>query len=127
MIETEIWIPNPEKPGYLMLERKKTYAEVFEELVQVLKEQGVYDGLDYFSNMMRREQEKGEFRDWRWIACYAVEGGNEGHYIHVATIFDNTSEHWKTETVFMGKTFMGMDHALNVANICTKAFYGNRG
>lgn len=125
MIETEIWVPNPEKPGYLMLERKKTIDEVYEELVEILKEQGVYDELDYFNNSMRwQKKSKMDFPKYRWISCYAVEGGSEGHYIHVDVIWEELgSEHWNSEILFTGKTFCGIDHALKVANICTKAFY----
>jgi hypothetical protein len=116
-IETEIWVNNPEKPGYLMLERKKTLNEVFKELVQVLREHGVYEELDYFHVTVGEDKNR-DFPDFHKIACFAVEGGSEGHYIHIAVITATG-----TDTIFLGKTFCGIEHALNVSNISTKAFY----
>ncbi|PLS19067.1 hypothetical protein CVD28_01285 [Bacillus sp. M6-12] len=117
-IETEIWVANLEKPGYLKMERKKTVQEVFDELVTVLKEQEVYGEMDYFQISVGNDK-KGDFPVFRWIACFAVEGGSEGHYIHIEVITP-TGE---TETIFLGKTFLGIEHALKVSNICTQSFY----
>jgi hypothetical protein len=126
-IETEIWVPNPEKPGYLMLERMKTIGEVYDELEQILKEQGIYGEMDYFGissgwNGRKQEARKQDFPNYRWIACFAVEGGSEGHYIHVEIISAEGGK-WKREIIFLGKTFCGLEHALKVSNICTQAFY----
>lgn len=120
-IEIEIYRPHPEKPGYLKLERNKTIVEVYDELVPILKEQGVYDELDYFT-ISGSWQDEREFPNYRWIACFAVEGGNEGHYIHVEAI-SNADGEFQREIVFLGKTFCGLDYALKVANVCTKSFY----
>lgn len=117
-IETEVWVLNPEKPGYLKMERKKTVNEVFQELVSVLKEEGLYGELDYF-NIRVGIDRKADFPDFHWIACFSVTGGSEGHYIHVDVISDKG-----TENLFLGKTFLGMEHALKVSNLCTQAFYG---
>jgi hypothetical protein len=117
-IETEIWVPNPEKPGYLMLERVKTYNEVFEEMVQELKEERVYDELDYFSNVSRDKRNETFPSRYQCIACFAVRGGSEGHYIHIDVISESGRE-----TIFLGKTFLGLEHALKVSNICTQLFY----
>jgi hypothetical protein len=55
----------------------------------------------------------------RWVCVYAVEGGSEGHYIHVETIDSHHVRHiW-----FLGKTFQGLDHALKMANHLTRIFY----
>ena len=115
LIETDIWVPNPEQTGFLKFERNKTYGEVYEELVQFLKEQGVYDELDYLSNHMDKEAVFGEYR---WIACFAVKGGSEGHFIHIETISDTGRE-----LIFLGKTFSGLEHAMKISNLCTQAFY----
>lgn len=116
-IETEIWIKNPEKPGYLMLERKKKVTEVFEELIEVLKEEKVYEELDYFHVSVGNDKDS-DFPTFHKIACFAVEGGSEGHYIHIAVITPAG-----IDTLFLGKTFCGMEHALKVSNICTQSFY----
>jgi hypothetical protein len=68
---------------------------------------------------MRREIDKKESTDYIRLGCFAVEGGSEGHYIHVAII---TADNY-SETIYLGKTFMGLEHALKVSNICTQAFY----
>lgn len=47
----------------------------------------------------------------RQIACYAVTGANEGHYVHVDLhTVDN-----ETVPLMLVKTFMGMDHAWKIA------------
>jgi len=79
------------------------------------------DGLDYFSvasliqyDNARRHQPIGKAR---WIACYAVTGGSEGHYIHVDRIYEAT-EYARTftlEALFLGKTFSGYDKACELA------------
>lgn len=51
-----------------------------------------------------------------WIACYAVTGGSEGHYIHV----DLIDREDKRTLVFLGKTFLGMQHAQNIAARCAE-------
>lgn len=50
----------------------------------------------------------------RWIACYAVTGGSEGHYIHVDLIYYDK----RRDLVFLGKTFQGMEHAQKIAAKC---------
>jgi len=55
--------------------------------------------------------------DYRWIACYAVMGDSEGHYIHIELVrqgkgCDDPDTH---ELVFLGKTFQGLDHAYALA------------
>ena len=121
VIETDIYVPNLENPGFLKKERDKTIEEVYLETVNFLKEQGLLDELDYFTieYVLKAERATTPFPRWRWIACYAVVGGNEGHYIHVDAI---TSE-GKHIMVFTGKTFSGMDFALKVSNLLTKAFW----
>lgn len=116
-IETEIWVANPEKPGYLKLERKKSIKEVFEELKDNLEKQGVYGEMDYFqiSTGIKKEQ---EFPDYHTIACFAKAGGSEGLYIYVDVVSSD-----RTETFFLGKTFMGIEQALKVSNLCTLSFY----
>jgi len=121
-IETEIWEPNPEKPGYMREVRKKTYGEVYKEVCQFLKERGIWDNLDYFHlscNCSDKNYEQRPFPVWRWIACYAVVGSSEGHYIHVDIIKSDGSR----ELLFLGKTFLGMDYALYVSNMLTKVFW----
>jgi hypothetical protein len=63
---------------------------------------------------------------FRHVACYAVTGTNEGHYIHcdlVCETVDSTGRRlprldqkpYKAVTVFTAKTFNGMDAAYRTA------------
>lgn len=76
--------------------------------------------------------------NYRWIACYPVTGGNEGHYIHVDFMvpvqeivahegdfgekkFDvdvSRAGVWKPVRLALGKTFRGMGHAAEIARRC---------
>src|SRR5262249_40066126 len=40
---------------------------------------------EYFHGPDRLDRNGGERvpKDWRWLACYPVTGGSEGHYVHV--------------------------------------------
>lgn len=116
VIETDIWEADPEKKGYLRLVRLRTIEEVYREVVQFLKEQFLHDRLEHFSII---NDEVKEFPKWRWVACYAVTGGSEGHYIHVDAITNDG----KTVQIFLGKTFLGMNFALEVSNALTKVFW----
>lgn len=53
---------------------------------------------------------------YKWIACYAVTGGSEGHYIHI----DAVTPDEPSRGLFLGKTFLGMDHAQKIASMCSK-------
>ncbi len=53
--------------------------------------------------------------------CFAVQGGSEGHYVHVDVYTrDQHDPEVKVTTVFLLKTFLGMEHALRLANELTR-------
>ncbi len=52
----------------------------------------------------------------RHIACYAVTGGSEGHYVHIDAICEH-GENTEAVHMFLGKTFRGMDHARRIATL----------
>ncbi len=54
--------------------------------------------------------------DVKWIACYAVTGGTEGWYWHVDIIRSDGSR----DMVFLGKTFISMEHAQNCVAKCAE-------
>ena len=64
--------------------------------------------------------------DWpetyRWIACYAVTGGSEGHWCNVDLIMENGKQgpdaDWVRVSLASIKTFRGMEHARKVAARC---------
>lgn len=55
----------------------------------------------------------------RHIACYAVTGGSEGHYVHVDVLHDymhTVVGHIRVARgIFLAKTFRGMAHAQKMA------------
>jgi hypothetical protein len=105
-VETEVWVPDPLRPGYLVRERIKTVNEVASELLAVLgyDTQGSTPGCDdYFGVCAHLLGE----RPWPGgrIVVYPVTGSNEGHYIHVA-VATRQGEH---QLLMLGKTFDGWD------------------
>lgn len=58
------------------------------------------------------------------VMVYAVEGGSEGHYVHVdVRIMGDTFNPSRVVGLFLLKTFMGLRHAQRIANTLTEAFY----
>lgn len=120
LIETDIWEKDKEVKGLLKFVRYRTINEVFKEVNQFLKEQFLYDGLDYFHiSDFQDDKKKLDFPQWRYIACYAVVGSNEGYYIHLDAVTTNG----EVVPIFIGKTFLGIDFALEVSNALTKVFW----
>lgn len=95
----------------------KPISQVYKELVEMLKADGIYNEIDYFSSMSYQGNKP--FPDYHWISCFVVEGGSEGHYIHVEVIDGEGNR----ILLYVGKTFEGIDHALKLSNLLTKAFY----
>jgi hypothetical protein len=120
-IETDLWAKRPGCKYLLDKVRNKTYEEVYKDVVELLKEQNLWDDLDYFHLRDLIVKKEEDFPDWRFVKCYAVVGGSEGHYVHVEV----EPLAGDTKCVFLGKTFAGIDYALKVSNILTKAFYSN--
>jgi hypothetical protein len=60
-------------------------------------------------------------REYRWIACYAVTGGSEGHYVHVDLVGDIDDRGVRpVQPVAVVKTFQGMAHAYAIAARCAE-------
>lgn len=55
----------------------------------------------------------------RFIACFAVTGGSEGHYVHVDA-YREIDGRFAVTQLFIGKTFRGMAHAQRIANLCAE-------
>lgn len=103
-------------------------VEVMRELDRRLTSEDLID--EYFA--MGQEYQYAQARksytpvDWpasyRWIACYAVRGGSEGHYTHVDLIMENGKQgseaDWVRVSLAMIKTFKGMEHARTIAARC---------
>jgi hypothetical protein len=121
----------PDEKGYIRVERMATYGEVDTALREWLGRETILNEMDCFGYSGDQKYEKGV--DWRkvelprrirWIACYAVQGGSEGHYIHVDFITSDDMGDHKRQLAYLGKTFQGLDHAVKVAGELTRAFYG---
>ena len=97
---------------------KESYGELFEKLEEKLSP--LID--EYLSLDFRLNPEDEVITRFHHIACYAVVGGSEGHYVHIEfTLPDD-----KRIGLALAKTFQGMDHALKIANEATKFFYDMR-
>ena len=97
-----------------------TVADVFRLLRDVLQQEDMID--EYFSLCFETDQTFWKLlEDYRWIACYAVTGGSEGHYIHVDLVHGYDSDYkGKALHLITGKTFLGLGHALKIANRCAE-------
>lgn len=51
----------------------------------------------------------------RWLACYAVTGGSEGHYVHVDRLWVDDALALQREALFLSKTFGGYETACKIA------------
>ena len=104
-IETEIWNPIPEKPGYVRYCGQRKIKEVFEDLKRFLIEENLYPS-EYFSlnYEFKRIIEK-EIPRVQNIYCYAQWGANEGIYFDVELEIKHPTENRYTRQIFAtGKT-----------------------
>jgi len=96
--------------------------DIYKSLQEKLVNEGLWNGLDYFSIDINKQhlQESRWPANFRWVACYAVTGGSEGHYIHISWIHQNCFSPNTEEFFILGKTFEGMEFAQKVAAFCAK-------
>lgn len=113
-VEMDEWIPSPEPPGYLVRKRWRPLGEVGKNLNAALKSLDMLPD-EYGMNLDTDMTPDTPCPEHRWIACFAVEGGSEGWYIHVDAL---TGDH--RIPLFLGKTFQGMDRAYEVARTIAK-------
>lgn len=104
----------------LTITETETVADVCGKLRAVLDEENLID--EYFSVSGMAEQPFWKLvESHRWIACYAVTGGSEGHYVHIDLICGYDHD-WTGKALHLitGKTFLGLAHALKIANRCAE-------
>ena len=97
-----------------------TVADVYQKLRDVLQADDLVD--EYFSLSIETDLSFWKLLEsCRWIACYAVTGGSEGHYVHIDLIHGYDQD-WtgKARHLITGKTFLGLAHALKIANRCAE-------
>jgi hypothetical protein len=128
-IQLEHWSPDPEKPGYLKFAGTPTYREVFDRLRAALDAEELID--EYFEPATWLEKDSEDLRNAafeqpmprvRFVQCYAVTGGSEGHYVHVDFLTEPIGADGfvagrgrKRVSFALGKTFLGWDHAWTIA------------
>src|SRR5204863_8528126 len=101
-VETEVWEPNPDEPGYLQLVRRKTVDEVMDELRTIVGEYPT-GGEEYFTSPLRLIADDEPEWPAGTIIVYAVEGSSEGDYVHVDVI----KHDGQRVAVLPAKTFTG--------------------
>lgn len=126
-INTQIWEPHPEKPGYVRYVGQRKMDEVFAELEAFLKEENIYPD-EYFlmTDFDRSDMEfpKGSIR------CYAQWGGSEGIYLDVDILVPADDKNpAKTVNFATGKTLDDSAEAFDrmnyIAGRIYKAFCGD--
>ncbi|MDI6907907.1 MAG: hypothetical protein QMC81_10560 [Thermoanaerobacterales bacterium] len=125
-IEIYLFEPDPKNPGYVRHIGNRPVGEVFSELKERLKAENLLPEesfhIVYLDSFIRPKYEA-EFPRYRWLACYAVTGTSEGHYIRVDALVlrpDLDPPICQAEPVFLGKTFKGLDFAQAVAAACAR-------
>ena len=103
------------KNGYVRNEVGKPMDDVMAYFKQEITKTGIdLEEYDYF------QASKWERKTWpvlyRHIFVFAVPGGSEGHYVHVEVQHMNNT----MENLVLGKTFMGLDHALELSNCISR-------
>lgn len=115
-VETQVWEPDTERPGYLRLVRPKTVREVYEELLAIVGTRSDYgnsvdvQGAEEYFSVSIAAGEDGPWPDGR-VVVFAVTGGSEGHYTHVEVLDCERQHH----CLILGKTFQGFDAAWDLA------------
>jgi hypothetical protein len=104
----------------LTVTQTDTVADVCGKLRAILEADGLIDEYFYVSGSSDQPF-WGLVESHRWIACYAVTGGSEGHYVHIDLIggydLDGTG---KALHLITGKTFLRLAHAQKIANRCAE-------
>ncbi len=118
---------------------RPTIRRIFNRAVRVVTREGLIDeGLSIFPSLTKYNHAEpwGVADDspcqktfeellpgFRCVACFAVTGGSEGHYIHVELLGWDEEQSRRTGQsvgtrvlVFIGKTFQGLAHAQALAS-----------
>ena len=89
--------------------------DICQELNQVLEAEGI-EG-ERFSRWWDSGHPDEKWpKTWHWIACYAVTGDSEGHFVHVDVIAHKSTR----KMVLLCKTLDGMKHAYEIAKRCAE-------
>ena len=139
IIETEIWKPNPDRPGTLIFDSSRAAKEVFNELETHLAAIGRMPD-EYFSLWMDWENGKLFPKD-ATLSCDVNFGGSEGIYLDISIaykkdVYEYSRETgelgWHNRTVIerfatgktLGESNDDLDRMNLIASSVTAAFYG---
>jgi len=102
--------------GYLKRVGGRPIREVYADACAELAKRGIE--IDEYLHSAIDLQPDGEWpANVRWVACYPVTGGSEGHYVHVDLICAETgARDFVRKPIMLGKTFRGMAYAAKMAN-----------
>lgn len=103
-VETEVWEPDADRPGFLRRVRTKTVDEVFTELRAALGDTEDIPGCEEYLSVLSTVPAHQQWPDGR-IVVFPVTGGSEGRYVHVAVI----GAAGKIDTLILGKSFDSVD------------------
>ena len=80
------------------------------------------EGFEYFSLSTALQYDNPgavnrPMESYTWLACYAVTGSNEGHYVHVDRIYraEPYARELSVQPLFLAKTFGGYEDACRIA------------
>jgi len=95
--------------GYIVHTQPKKISQVAAWIQAELQKKGIdLTEYDYFS--WDNPGDPWPIDAWR-VACFAVTGGSEGHYIHITALHRG-----EVKSLAVGKTFMGFEHAHKLSN-----------
>jgi hypothetical protein len=115
-IPVEVWEKGED--GFLHYVKSRTIGEIGADLARHLKKEGLEE-----EGVSRLVDKETPFpKKWRWIACFAVTGSNEGHYVHVEVFEDGVDMKGKHTAIllFLVKTFNGLERAQQIAAACAR-------
>ena len=139
VIETEIWKPNPERPGTIIFDSPRLAQDVFNELKAHLATIGRIPD-EYFNLWMDWENGK-QFPKDATLSCEVNFGGSEGIYLDISIaykkdVYEYSRETgelgWHNRTVIerfatgktLGESNDDLDRMNLAASSVTAAFYG---
>lgn len=102
-IATDIWRPDPDRPGQSLHIRQRTLTEVYDDLRAYFGEYPV-GGEEYFEIMLGVTGSSSWPRGGR-VVVFSVNGSSEGDYTHV----EHHDAAGSRTMLLLGKTFMGRD------------------
>lgn len=105
-VETDVWRPDADRPGYLLHVRDRTVGEVYDDLRAIIGEHP--DGGEEYFTLMSAAGAREASPLWPQgrIVVFSVTGSNEGDYVHVEVLDDGDG---RRELVILAKTFAGRD------------------